>query len=141
MCQYMQMIRNMDPKSTGFVNYRQLVTYFILLESSVPTEQQAEQIAKAADQAGNVSKEAFVSAKFWFEEQESSKDHPQNQPFDRRKLIKEILFDANCKVVEGQEGATVCAKDLIDILRLPAASKNCTNFHDFIFAPIEQAQN
>lgn len=37
--QFMQMIRNLDPESTGHVDQSQLLTYFILLTSSIPTEQ------------------------------------------------------------------------------------------------------
>lgn len=32
---FMALIRNLDPKSSGFIDWRQLMTYFILLQSPV----------------------------------------------------------------------------------------------------------
>lgn len=34
---FMSLIRNLDPDSTGFVDWRQLMNYFILLQSNVPS--------------------------------------------------------------------------------------------------------
>ena len=34
---FMSLIRNLDPNNTGFVDWRQLMTYFILLQSKQPS--------------------------------------------------------------------------------------------------------
>ena len=86
---FMSMIRNLDPESTGFINYRQLLTYLILLQSPVPSEAQADKVRELADAEGHISKESFVSASFWFEETEGSTDGDYHEPFDRRRMIKE----------------------------------------------------
>ena len=41
-----QLIRNIDPKSTGYVNYRTLMTYIILLQSQVPSAKEITRIEK-----------------------------------------------------------------------------------------------
>lgn len=33
---FMSLIRNLDPESTGFVDWRQLMNYFVLLQSRLP---------------------------------------------------------------------------------------------------------
>ena len=35
---FMTLTRNMDPDSTGFICWRSMLTYFILLQSPVPTD-------------------------------------------------------------------------------------------------------
>jgi len=37
---FMALSRNLDPSCSGYLNYRQLLTYFILMSSPVPTEKQ-----------------------------------------------------------------------------------------------------
>lgn len=140
MTQYMAMIRNLDPQTTGFIESKKLLTYFILLESKVPTEAEASAITKLADQDGCIAKEAFIAANFWFDQTESSKDLPENEPFERKQEIKSVLFDANAVAQEGKEGSCVVAADLVATLRLPAERKDCALFKDFIFAPIKNAQ-
>lgn len=41
---FMALIRNLDPSSTGFIDWRQLMTYFILLQSPVMDLQEAAKI-------------------------------------------------------------------------------------------------
>jgi len=55
MNQFMTLIRNLDPNCTGFINYRQLLSYLILARSPIPTEAQAEVVQALADASGYVS--------------------------------------------------------------------------------------
>ena len=41
---FMALIRNLDPKSTGWIDWRQLMTYFILLQSPILDLQEAAKI-------------------------------------------------------------------------------------------------
>ena len=65
---FMSMIRNLDPDSTGFINYRQLLTYLILLQSAVPSQAQADKLRELTDAEGHIGKDSFVAASLWFEE-------------------------------------------------------------------------
>ena len=66
---------------------------------------------------------------------------PNHEVFPRRRLVKESLFNANARPVDGREGAWACAADLVGMLRLPAGKKDCQNFYNFIFAPITSVEN
>lgn len=72
-----------------------MLTYFILLQSRIPTQEEANVVCWAADQDGFVSQEAFLGAKFWFEDKEASTDLYYHEPFERKRFIKESLFRAN----------------------------------------------
>ena len=104
MTQFMALIRNLDPNCTGSINYRQLLTYFILLCSDVPSESQLDAFNHIANEKGLIDKETFVGTTFWFEQTEDSQDRPQHEVFERKRFVKESLFDANAKPVDGEEG-------------------------------------
>lgn len=139
---FMSMIRNLDPDSTGFINIRQLLTYLILLQSAVPSQAQADKLRELADAEGHISKDSFVEASFWFEQTEASTDGDYHEPFERRHMIKESLFEANAMSVEGKEGLQIPCETLIRVLRLPAASgAKCNTFNDWIFAKVQGLQH
>jgi hypothetical protein len=60
-----QIIRNIDPKNTGYVNWRTLITYMILLRSKVPSAKEISRIEKMLKES-EVSLEQFVAGSFWF---------------------------------------------------------------------------
>lgn len=78
---FMALNRNLDPSCSGFVNYRQMLTYLTLMSSPVPTEQQAAVLKSIADTEGYISQEALVGVSLWFDENESSTDLPQYEVF------------------------------------------------------------
>ena len=85
-----QIIRNIDSKNTGFINWRTLVTYMILLKSQVPSANEISRIEKMlGDEA---SLESFVEGTFWFDESEKSMDRENAFAFERVRMIKELLF-------------------------------------------------
>ncbi len=59
-------IRNLDPTNTGFVNWRVLMTCLILLRSTVPTAAQISKIESGLEQ-NKVTEKEFVGQNFWFE--------------------------------------------------------------------------
>ena len=67
---FVSMLRNLDPSSTGFVNHKQMLSYFILLTTRIPTEDEAALLNRIADADGCISEEAFLGASFWFEQDE-----------------------------------------------------------------------
>lgn len=95
MMEFMSMMRNLDPNSTGFIDHRQLLTYFILMHSSIPSEQEAAVVTQIADAEGCIAEQSFLESAFWFEETEKSKDREHHEVFDRKMLIKKELFRAN----------------------------------------------
>lgn len=78
---FMALNRNLDPGCSGFVNYRQMLTYLTLMSSPVPTEKQAAVLKTIADTNGYISKEALMGANLWFDEHEISNDLPQYEVF------------------------------------------------------------
>lgn len=88
-----------------------------------------------------ISRDAFLSATFWFEDSEGSKDLPQHEVFNRTRFIKEALFEANAKPAEGQEGNWVNAEELTKMLVLPAYKGAFKEFKDFLFAPVNKVEN
>jgi len=55
MNQFMALIRNLDTDCSGTINFRQLLSYFILLCSQVPSEQQVEVLSAIANDDGLIS--------------------------------------------------------------------------------------
>jgi len=86
-----QMLRNIDNKSTGYVNYRTLMTYITLLRSQVPSAKEISRIEKMF-KADGVDEEAFVNGTFWFDESEKSVDRDNAIEFERVKMIKQLLW-------------------------------------------------
>lgn len=93
--EFMSMLRNLDPSSSGFIDHRQMLTYFILLVTRIPNEQEAALVNQIADADGCIGEEAFLKAAFWFEHDEQSKERDHHEHFDRSLLIKKELFRAN----------------------------------------------
>ena len=87
-------IRNLDPTNTGFVNWRVLMTCLILLRSSVPTAAQISKIESSFEQ-NKVTEKEFLRQNYWFEQTETSKDREYSHPFDRVGMIKSLLFRTN----------------------------------------------
>jgi len=141
MNQFMALIRNLNPINDGFINFRQLLTYFILLCSPVPTEKQVKFVRDLGGDNSLIDRETFVNATFWFDESESSKDLPQHEVFNRKLFIKCALFDANAKTSSDPEGEFVNGSALADILRLPAEKGDFKEFRDFLFAPVNKVDN
>ena len=106
----------------------------------MPSQQQAEVFNIIANDNGLIDKENFVKSTFWFEETEDSKDRAQHEVFERKRFVKESLFDANAKPVDGEEGLWVRAAELIAILRQPASRGNFKEFKDFLFAPVTKVE-
>jgi len=59
-------IRNLDPTNTGFVNWRVLMTCLILLRSAVPTAAQISKFESGFEQ-NKVSENEFLGQNYWFE--------------------------------------------------------------------------
>ena len=122
---FMALIRNLDPQSSGLIDWRRMMTYFILIQSKIPSQQEADKLSQLADSDGCVSKETFVSSAFWFDKNEATEDLDYHIPFERNRFIKEQLFRVNAVTVQGKEGHQVRANVLAENLRLPAGKKDC----------------
>ena len=57
---------------------------------------------------------------FWFDSTESSKDPAYTHPFERKRMIKELLFKTNSETVEGKSQPVIRASMLCDRLALVA---------------------
>ena len=106
--------------NTGFFNWRQLYTYIVLLKSAPPKTDDLELISKLADEDGFIYLEPFKNTVFWFDSTESSKDPAYTHPFERKRMIKELLFKANSETVEGKSQPVMRASMLCDRLALVA---------------------
>lgn len=133
-------MRNLDTENTGFFNWRQFFTYVILLQSAPPSEKDLQAIEALADDEGYIYKEPFVNTAFWFDDSETSADPEYTHPFERRKMIKGLIFATNAIEVDGKSEAVLDAKNLIDMLSLVGQNKNAKNFYDFLFAPVKTLQ-
>jgi len=91
-----QMLRNIDAKSTGYVNYRTLMTYIILLKSQVPSAKEISRIEKMFKEA-EVDRDTFCQGAFWFDESERSVDRDNAIVFERVKIIKELLWQTHAQ--------------------------------------------
>lgn len=100
-------------------------------------------IENLADDEGYIYEEPFVKSGFWFDASESSADPEYTHPFERRNMIKGLIFKTNACKVEGKSGAVLDAKNLIDMLCVVGKHKNAKsfkNFYDFLFATVETCQ-
>ena len=91
MYDYQSILRNLDKQNTGFINWRQLATYIILLTSPIMSEQDATDLLAASD-GGLITREKFYSLKMWIDDIEVSQDRNYSIPFERLRMIKELLF-------------------------------------------------
>jgi hypothetical protein len=55
------MAKNLDLDKSGFIHWRVMFTYFLLLKSAIPNDGQIKEF-----------KESCINAKFWFDETEAS---------------------------------------------------------------------
>lgn len=88
------MIRNLDFKNTGYVNWRTLMTHIILLKSQVPNAKEISRIEKMLKDA-EVNCDTFCKGTFWFDESEKSTDRDNAIVFERVKMIKQLLFNTH----------------------------------------------
>ena len=88
-----QIIRNIDSRNSGYINWRHLITYMILLKSKVATATEISRIEKML--GDEVSQEDFVKGTFWFDESEKYCDRENAFVFERVKKIKEMLFSVH----------------------------------------------
>ena len=142
MYDYMSMLRNLDKENTGYVNWRQLISYLILVTSPIMSEADANALLKASDN-GLMTREAFSKLPMWFDDVEVSKDREYSIPFERIKMIKETLFDVNCTTVEGREEPVLRVEELIEMLRAPALAgktKEHMEYNDFLLAKVKTIQ-
>lgn len=95
-------MRNLDTENTGYFYWKQLYTYLLLLKSAPPTEDDLQVISRLADEDGYIYQEPFVKTTFWFDETESSKDKEYTHPFERKRMVKELMFATNAITVEGR---------------------------------------
>lgn len=140
MFQVQSILRNLDPLNTGFINWKQLYTYIILLKSPPPTQADLAVIERLAGEDGYIYEEPFVNTTFWFDPTESSADPENTHPFERRKIVKGLIFTTNAIEVEGKSKPVLDAKHLIDMLSLPGKNKKARDFYDFLFAPVKTYQ-
>lgn len=88
-----QIIRNIDSKNSGYVNWRTLITYMMLLKSQVAS---ATEISRIEKMLGDEASQAdFVKGTFWFDQSEKSNDRENAIVFERVNMIKELLFKAH----------------------------------------------
>jgi hypothetical protein len=85
-----QMIRNIDTRSTGYVDWRTLATCFILIGSTVPTTKEVSRIEKMLGE--EATEAAVCQGAFWFDECERSADRDYSIEFERVRMIKQLLF-------------------------------------------------
>jgi hypothetical protein len=77
-----QMIRNLDFKNTGYVNWRTLMTHIILLKSAVPNAKEIARIEKMLKES-EVSCKQFCKGTYWFSDTEQSTDRDNAIVFER----------------------------------------------------------
>ena len=75
---------------------------------------------KLADEDGYIYPDPFKNTVFWFDSTESSKDPEYTLPFERKRMIKELLFKVNSVSVEGKSQNVMRAQELCDMLAIPA---------------------
>lgn len=138
--QVQSLLRNLDPKNTGYFNWKRLYTYIILLQSNLPKEEDLALIERLADEEGYIYLDPFKNTVFWFDDTESSKDPEYTHTFERKRMVKELIFQTNAEKIEGKSAPVLNAKNLCDMLSLPGKNKTAKNFYDFLFAPVQTYQ-
>ena len=79
----------------------------------------------------------------WIDDIEVSTDRDYSIPFERLRMIKELLFDVNCAKVDGKEEPMLNVEELVEILREPAKSvphKPNLEYNDYLLAPVKTVQ-
>ena len=124
-----QMIRNLDFKNTGYVNWRTLLTNIILLRSTVPTAKEIARIEKAF-KAQEVDCDTFCNLDFWFEETESSKDRENAIEFERVRMIKQLLWRTHAS----DDGLMIVGRFVTCLGQLSQRVAEGATFSDVLFA-------
>jgi len=133
----MGITRNIDTENTGLVNWRQFLTYITLSNSPLPTVNKLNEAKMSMGGKGLVTKDEFVAAKFWFDENEASRDRQYSEHFDRASLIKGVLFDLHATPQPEGEPMLNFEK-FAEVVRFPYARNNQAKiFSDFLFAPVQ----
>jgi hypothetical protein len=125
-----QMIRNLDFKNTGYVNWRTLMTHIILLKSSVPNAKEISRIEKMLKEP-EVSCDQFCKGTFWFEAAEQSTDRSNAIVFERVKMIKQLLFDTH----QCEEKLSV-GRFATTLGQISQRAGEGANFSDVLFAQV-----
>ncbi|MCQ2816970.1 MAG: hypothetical protein MJ252_06870 [archaeon] len=96
---YYKFVKKLDPDNTDLVSLKQIGTFFALLNSPLPAQEESEGILKQVEEIkgnpendGKVTMEQFIGMKFWFDEFEKSETLPNHEDYHRDQKLKEILF-------------------------------------------------
>jgi hypothetical protein len=128
---YFKFIKKLDPNNSDLVSLKQIGTYFALLNSNVPSEDDIKNIVDQCEKIINyyenpeIEKEQFVNIKFWFDENEKSETLPNHEDFHREVKLKEVLFDINKNNDE-----KVNINNFINILNLHCLNLNSDKLKD-----------
>ena len=128
---YFKFIKKLDPNNSDLVSLKQIGTYFALLNSNVPSEDDIKNIVDQCEKIINyyenpeIEKEQFVNIKFWFDENEKSETLPNHEDFHREVKLKEVLFDINKNNEE-----KININNFIDILNLHCLNLNSEKLKD-----------
>lgn len=107
------LVRNLDSNNTGYINWKQLVTYMILLHSPIISEQKdIDQFLAVPNDQGYANLEDFEKAPMWFDSTEISRDREYSHPFPRIQHVKRLLFSVH------QEDKKVELSKLLEVLKL-----------------------
>ncbi len=140
--QIRHMAINLDLDKSGFIHWRVMFTYFLLLKSCIPNDAQIKAFkdsCKIVD--GFVMYDSFIKAQFWFDKTEASIQRPNSHFFDRVFMIKDQLFKTHCQLVPNQSDAMVDVESFCNILQTPLVQHPKVKFADyceFLFAPVTQ---
>lgn len=84
---FQNMVRNLDRGSQGVVNWRQLATFIILLQSSLPNDKDIESYKREfslhAGPQQLLDRATFSQVRTWFDSTEYSQDRDYSIPFPR----------------------------------------------------------
>lgn len=120
-------VRMLDPENVGYVNWKTLFTYMALEQTPVP---QKLDMSGVKQENGFAEKADFVAHDWWFSATESSKDRKYSHIFERVKLLKGLLFEANKTTVEGGR-EVICLSEWER--RVTQGYKKNRVFHDLLF--------
>ena len=80
-----------------------------------------------------IEKESFVSKNWWFDQTESSNDLPQHEIFERKKFIKEAIFEANAIYDANADKHFINSDEMCKSLKCLADS-GANNFAELLFS-------
>lgn len=111
------MVVNLDKEKTGYVRFNLVASYFVLLESTLPTEKElAEYDIKLSvvTQADCLAKEDFVKVEAWFDAYEDCEQREGAERFERVEMIKELIFEIN----KNQETVSYSLNSRVYLIRM-----------------------